>query len=292
MVRRNTDFSLLTTFIGLLFSEKIRALFYLKMPNPYDNIFGDKEENGQPLGQSAPDPQKVVPYSLPKDSYPENEKEPLDEILEWINDFQKKAIPFSALLSQTRAVDHKVENQLLGKFIVLEDPHNKGSLSGERAYHDKLQQYFRQIIKPMKILSEIHLQTVRKFNLHIDEHYYSIEKETTEVNADIKSAMEGINLQRRILADAADDLLILKGALEQTEKRIKKYIDTGGQNNISSSEIALMSRQRMELTSGSKHQLDYPFFQINLIDKTAMSLGFFLKETTSQYLQKLGKAMG
>lgn len=262
------------------------------MPNPYDNLFGDKEENGQPLGQPAPEPQKVMPFSLPKDGYPENEKEPLDEILEWIGDFRKKAVPFAELLSQTRAVDHEVENQLLGKFIVLDDPHDKGALSGERAYHTKLQQHFAQIIEPMKILAEIHLQTVRKFNLHIDENYYSIEKEAMEVKADIKNAMDGINLQRRILADAAEDLLILKGALEQTEKRIKKYIDAGGQNNISASEIALMSRQRMELTSGSKHQLDYPFFQINLIDKTAMSLGFFLKETTSQYLQKLGKAMG
>lgn len=262
------------------------------MPNPYDNLFGDKEENGQPLGQPAPEPQKVVPFSLPKDSYPENVKEPLDEILEWISDFQKKAIPFSELLSQTRAVDHEVENQLLGKFIVLDDPHDKGTLSNERAYYAQLQKFFEQIIQPMKVLAAIHLQTVQKFNLHIDENYYSIEKEAVEVKADIKNAMDGINLQRRILADAAEDLLILKGALEQTEKRIKKYIDAGGQNNISASETALLSRQRTELTNGSKHQFDYPFFQINFIDKTAMSLGFFLKETTSQYLQKLGRAMG
>ena len=255
------------------------------MPNPYDDIFGGKNEEGLPLGKQASD------FRLPKDNYPENEKEPLDEILDLINGFQKQAEGFSELLSHTRAVDHKVENPLLGKFIVLDDPHDKGNLYNERAYHGKLEKDFRQVIEPMKALAALHLETVKKFNHHIDEHYYSIEKEAVQVKAEIKYAQDGINLQRKILADAADDLIILKEALEQTERRFKKYIDAGGQNNISTSEVALISRKRMSLTNGSQHQFDYSFFQINVLDKAAISLGFFMKETFNQYLQKLGMAL-
>ncbi len=255
------------------------------MPNPYDDIFGDKNEESQPHGKSTP------AFQLPKDNYPEYDKEPLDEIIELIKEFQKRAESFSELLTHTRAVDHKVENQLLGKFIVIDDPHDKGNLFNERAYYGELEKDFHQIIKPMKLLAELHLETVKKFNLHIDENYYSIEKEADQVKAEIKYAQDGINLQRKILADAAEDLIILKGALEQTEKRFKKYIDVGGQNNISASEVELISRKRLALTNGSKHQFDYTFFQINLLDKAAMSLGFFMKETFSQYLQKLEKAL-
>ena len=38
------------------------------------------------------------------------------------------------------------------------------------------------------------------------------------------------------------------------------------------------------------HQFDYGLFDVNLLDKTAILLGIFVKETNTQYLDKLGKA--
>ena len=255
------------------------------MPNPYDDIFGNKNEESQPPGQPA------RPFNLPDDDYPEYDKEPLDEIIELINNFQKKAERFSELLTHTRAVDNKVEKKLMGKFIVMDDPHDKGNLEKERVYYNELENDFKLIIKPMKVLAMLHLEAVKKYDLHIDDNYYSIEKEAAQLKSEIEYAKDGINLQRKILADATDDLIILKDAMAQTEKRLKNYIDAGGKNNISASEVALIIRKRKELTSGINHKFDYTFFKINLLDKAAMSLGFFMKETFSQYLQKLEKAI-
>ncbi|MEZ4954958.1 MAG: hypothetical protein R2825_15430 [Saprospiraceae bacterium] len=71
-----------------------------------------------------------------KDGYPENEKEPLDEMLKMDQLIPGKSGPnFAELLSGARAVDHEVENQLLGAVIVLDDPHDKGAFVIERAYH-------------------------------------------------------------------------------------------------------------------------------------------------------------
>ncbi|MEO1259677.1 MAG: hypothetical protein AAFZ15_12810 [Bacteroidota bacterium] len=254
------------------------------MPNPYDDIFGEKNNSNDPVEPTGQE------FHMPEDDYPENEKEPLDEILDLISVFQNKAESFSELLTHTRAVDHKVENKLLGTFIVLDDPHDQGNLYGERAYYGKLEKNFHQIINPMKELAEIHIKTCKQFNLHIDENYYSFDKEDAQVKSEINDAVDGINLQRKILGDAAEDLSILTEAMEQTEKRFKRYIDAGGKNNISASEVAIMTRKRQALTSGIKHQFDYTLFKINLLDKAAISLGFLMKETSTQYFQKLSKA--
>ena len=139
----------------------------------------------------------------------------------------------------------------------------------------------------MKELASIHLDTVKQFNRDIDKSYYSVEKLDREVKMEKSQAVDGINLQRQILADAADDLQTLESALVDTEKRIKNYVDVGGVNNISASEIVLLKSDREGLTLGRDFQFDYSFFKINMIDKTAISLGVYLKETTAQYLGKL-----
>jgi hypothetical protein len=103
--------------------------------------------------------------------------------------------------------------------------------------------------------------------------------------------MDGINLQRKILADAYNALQILTDGLADTERRFEKYVNAGGINNISSSEYELIVRKREALTSGLDHHFDYTIFDVNLLDKTAFSLGIYLKETSAQYLKKIGKAL-
>jgi len=61
-------------------------------------------------------------------------------------------------------------------------------------------------------------------------------------------------------------------------------------NNISASEYEIIAQKREQLTSGREHRFDYSFFNVNLLDKTAISLGIYMKETTSQYLGKLEDA--
>lgn len=50
------------------------------------------------------------------------------------------------------------------------------------------------------------------------------------------------------------------------------------------------SQKREQLTSGLDHNFDYRIFDANLLDETAFALGIYLKETSVQYLHKLGKA--
>ncbi|MEL7163692.1 MAG: hypothetical protein AAFN92_23235, partial [Bacteroidota bacterium] len=87
-------------------------------------------------------------------------------------------------------------------------------------------------------------------------------------------------------------LQILRAGLADTERRIKTYINAGGTNNISRAEYDLLVRKREELTSGREHAFEYEFFDVNLLDQTALSLGIYLKETTSQYLGSLMRVMG
>ena len=89
------------------------------------------------------------------------------------------------------------------------------------------------------------------------------------------------------MAEAARNLDILDQALEACERRMKRYINAGGANNLSASELALIAKNRANLCPGREHGFDYTFFNINLLDKAAMTFGFFMKETSSQYLQKL-----
>ena len=259
------------------------------MPNPYEDIFEDNEGKKKPT-QSEPQldaQEEYQPMEFAEDDFIMDGKEPLDEILEGLQVFQKKAETFSRSLSQIGVVDHLVDSSLLRFFVIRKDKHNKGSLRGERKYHELLISKFEKIIVPMRELAELHLQSVQQFNRDIDKHYFSVEKTDRNIKSDKLMAVDGINLQRRILADGASDLKILTDAIEGTERRIKSYINAGGRNNISAAEYAIITKKSSTLTSGRKHQFNYSFFDINLLDKTVISLGVYMKETSSQYLGKL-----
>jgi len=253
----------------------------LFMPNPYIDLF---DEEGKP--------NKIPRTEIPADPIDDHQfetdgKEALDEILESIQAFNQQAESFSKLLSQARAIDHKDHIGLIRFFVVLEDKHNQKSLAREKKYHELLQTKFERIIVPMRDLAQLHLQTIQQFNRDIDKNYYSMEKTDRTVKSEKAMAIEGINLQRKILADGNNNLAILKDALIGTERRIKKYINAGGIDNISTSEYEMIVQKRTALTSGQNHQFNYTFFNVNLLDKTVISLGLYMKETTAQYLGKL-----
>lgn len=254
------------------------------MPNPYDDIF----ENGGEKKKS-PEPE-FSPQEFADDHFEMNTKEPLDEILESIKTFQQQAESFSKLLSQSKTIDHKVEGNILKYFIVTNDKFDQRSLGGEKKYHELLTSKFERIITPMRELAKLHLETIQQFNRDIDKNYFSIEKTDHAVKSEKLMAIDGINLQRRILADASSDLEILKNSLEDTERRIKKYINAGGSNNISEAESVILIQKRSALTDGRNHQFDFSFFGLNFLDKTVISFGVHMKETSSQYLGKLMKA--
>ncbi len=258
------------------------------MPDPYDDfLFGNDEkkkkkfldENSEPLDFSKP-------YTPP-----ENQKEPLDEILERNRQFEKKAETFSKILSQAKAIDHKVDSGIARFFLSSDDKKAQNSMRGEKEYHSYLTHTFVKIISTMRELAEIHQASVQQFNDDIDNDYYSLDKIDKEVDHEISLAIEQINTQRKILAEGSKDLDIFENALEETERRLKKYIDAGGKDNISQSEVLLLISKREQLTSGKQHHFDYSFFKLNLLDKAATSLGWYMKETTSQYLNKLIKAL-
>jgi len=257
------------------------------MPNPYEDIFDDKNEETNKSQSSKPqDPSLDFDDD---DRFNSVGKEPLEEILSNIQLFQKKAESFSRLLTKTSAIDDKVTNKVVRLFISGNKLHKKKNLKEERQYHDLLRKKFETIIIPMRSLAKIHLEIVKQFNNDIDKSYYSIEKTDRDVKSDISFAIDGLNIQRKILADAASDLDILKDALAENERRIKMYINAGGVNNISSAEFELITLKRSTLTDGRDHQFGYSFFDINILDKTVISLGIYMKETSSQYLGKLMK---
>jgi len=253
------------------------------MPSLYDDLFEDDGTKNNPTDR------KLKSLDLDNHLFDENQKESLDEILLLIKQFTSQAEPFSQLLSNTRAVDHEVEKGILDFFLITNDKHNQETLAKERKYYAMLQSKFTSIISPMKDLAHIHLQTIKQFNSDIDKDYYSIEKTDKQVRFEKESAIDHINIQRKILADASTSLSILEEALANTEDRLHSYINAGGINNISSSECEILTQKRISLTSGKKHHFDYSFFKMNLLDKTAIAMGIYLKETTSQYLGKLNK---
>ena len=258
------------------------------MPNPYDDIF---EDSGDEKKSSPSNPPEFTPDEFEEDDrFILDGKEPLDEILDSIRIFQDEAESFSQLLSRTKAIDHKVTNSIVRLFIVGNDKHDKKSLKGERQYHNLLRGKFENIIVPMRVLAQLHLKTIQQFNRDIDKNYFSIEKTDRDIKSEKSIAINGINLQRKILADAESDLSILRTALTDTERRIKKYINAGGAHNISTAEYEIIVQKRSTLTSGQDHQFDFSLFDINLLDKTVISLGGYMKETTSQYLGKLMNA--
>ncbi|MHA7056346.1 hypothetical protein ACWGOQ_0003945 [Aquimarina sp. M1] len=251
------------------------------MPSLYDDLFEDDRKWNKPT-EPIPDPEPLDDGLFEKEG-----RESLDEILALIKQFTIKAVPFSQLLTKTSAIDHEVEKGLVDIFLVTKDKYNQGTLAGERKYYVMLQTKFEAVITSMKDLAKIHLETLKQFNRDIDKDYYSIEKTDKQVQSEKETAIDHINTQRKILADAATSLSILEEALTNTEKRLCDYIDAGGIHNISSSECEILIQKRTSLTSGQIHQFDYSFFKMNLLDKTAIAIGLYLKETTAQYLDKL-----
>lgn len=256
------------------------------MPDKYDDfLFSEEEDKKDTLGED-----NLGRFNLSSPYVPEDIKEPLDEILDNTTLFEEKAASFSKLLSESKAVDHKVESGFSKLFMSGPDKQARKNLKGERKYHAYLSSLFEQIIIPMRELAEIHLATVKQFNRDIDKSYYSIEKMDREIEVEKSKAMEGIYLQRLVLSDAATDLEILEAALAATEKRFKKYIDSGGNNNISLSEVAIITSRREQLTTGENHKIDYSFFKLNALDKAAVTFGLYQKETSNQYVKSLSKA--
>lgn len=289
--------------------------------NPYDDLFdnpapdprpergtsretGDRPEDprstsgssaaGDPDTQSTSKGTPAVPtprFALdigPPDEGPDD----LDRILDQLKVFETEAADFSRLLSDLRVVDHAVRGKVARIFIVADDPHDRGNLAGEKQYHELQTQKFLAIIVPMRELAERHLDTVKRFNMDIDEHYFNANKNERQVESEKTRVMDGINLQRKILNEASDALRTLTAGLIDTERRIRKYVNAGGRNNISQSEYELIVRHREDLTGGHRHRFDYRIFDTNLLDKTAITLGIYLKETSAQYLRKLGEALG
>ncbi|WP_378178768.1 hypothetical protein [Aquimarina sp. SS2-1] len=253
------------------------------MPGLYDDLF---EEDGK---KNKPTDPKPEPIDFNNNHFQEKGKESLDEILILTKEFTTKAEPFSQLLTRTSAIDHEVEKGILDFFLVTKDKHDQGTLARERKYYMMLQAKFEEVISSMRDLGHIHLETIKQFNRDIDKDYYSVEKSDKQVQSEKEIAINHINLQRKILAEAATSLSILEEALSNTEGRLRNYIDVGGINNISASECEILSQKRNSLTSGRLHHFDYAFFKMNLLDKTAIAMGLYLKETTSQYLGKLSK---
>lgn len=261
--------------------------------NPFDAFFeppgGPEEKKHQPTERE----EKLSSYG-DDPVFPEGGKESLDEILEKNAEFERRAESFSKLLSQTRAVDHDpvafADNTFLKYLVDIKDPHQQSSMRGEKAYHQLLENKFRAIIVPMIELAQLHCKIVKQFNQDIDEHYYSVEKTEREVKSDRAIALESLFFQRKLLGNAARDLMILSKAMEVCEYRLKKYIDAGGDNNISSAEQALIAKNRTYLSAGLEHHFDYALFNLNLLDEAALTFRLFTKQTFSQYLQRLESA--
>jgi hypothetical protein len=260
------------------------------MPNPYDELLsGDSEKQPEQPQRSEKKPAQIPdPFNDPR--FDHDGPDDLDAILVKVAAFNEQAEGFSRQLSKLRVVDHEVKGKVAKLFIVSKDKHKRGSMAGEKQYHVLQSEKFMAIIVPMRKLATLHLNVVKRFNADIDEHYFNADKNEAQVASEKTLVMDAINLQRSILSDASEDLKILAEGLADTERRLKGYVNAGGKNNISSSELGLLIRKREAMTSGRDHQFDYGMFDVNLLDKTAISLGIFMKETSTQYLDKLGKA--
>jgi len=267
---------------------------FTAMPsNPFDAFF---EIPGNP-GEKKDLPEQETAFSPQEDRgiFPEHGKESLDEIMEKNTVFERLAESFSKLLSQTKAIDHEpvafAGNTLVQYFVQVHDPHDQRSMRGEKAYHQMLENKFRTIAVPMLELAKLHSEIAHQFIADVDEHYYSVEKTDREVKSDKELALDGLLFQRKLLGNAARDLGILTQALEVCEVRLAKYIDAGGDDNISRAEQALMAKSRIYLTSGQEHSFDYGLFALNLLDEAALTFRFFTKQTLSQYIQRLESAL-
>lgn len=138
-----------------------------------------------------------------------------------------------------------------------------------------------------------HLVCLKQFVTEIDEHYYDPDRTELEVKkttAQVK-VKDDILLQRQILYDAQQALDILADALVATEHRLKHYLNVGGENNLALSELALLEKERQQLTSGQQHKFNYRFFALNILDQTSLKMGLLTRQTTAQYLDKLSVAL-
>jgi hypothetical protein len=210
------------------------------MSNPYNSFFDENFEAKKPESpQKIPIVQEFVSSPGP---------EPLDAILERIESFKSKVAIFSAFLIKTNAIDHKQEaeaaNDFMAYMFVSEPRKPFGKLNQEKEHYALLQNKFQGIISQMKILATTHYEIIQQFNRDIDKNYYSIEKNDAIVKNDIVTAVENLNLQRKILSNAARDLDILENALHTAEKRMQKYIDIGGSHNLSNAEWSVLKQQR------------------------------------------------
>jgi len=268
------------------------------MDNPYDDILGnDRKKKNQSddskLTSTESSESELSSDDLPQeDAFKTDNKEPLDEIADNIQLFNGKATAFAELLSNTKAAENKVTNIIERFLFVNNSPNKKPNLFDEREYHLSLKQKFTDIIVPMRALAQIHKAIVRQFNKDIDDNYFSVEKTDHNVKSEKSMVVHNINIQRKILGDGANDLIILKNALALSEERLKEYINAGGINNISSAECEIIIQDRMTLTSGQDHKFSYAIFEINVLDKTAISLGIYMQQTSAQYFGKLMKVFG
>lgn len=259
------------------------------MPNPYDSVFDDDEQQ-----ENRPEQEPSEPLFDP--TLPEGDlTEPLDELLASCAAIREQVTQLAQLLTDTRAVDHSValgaDQPWLQYFIRVEDHQDKGSLAEERTYHEMLEAHFRKIVVPTRELASAHRDTLRQYHLDIDKNYYSVHKEMPQVRREIKFVQDQLLLQRQTLHNAARDLTLLEKALRTAEVRMRKYINAGGVNHLSASEWALIRQERENLTNGTEHTFNYSFFELNILDRAALSLGILQKKTTAQYLQNLSLAL-
>lgn len=258
------------------------------MPNPYDDLF--ESDNKKRMNIQPEKPESSDPGLEAEDEFESGGKEPLVEITENISLFNEEARAFAQLLSRTKAVDDKVTNPIERLLFASKDRNPKPTLTEERDYHKLLLKKFETIIIPMRSLAKTHSNVVEQFNRDIDDNYYSVDKTDQDVKSDKSNVIHNINVQRKILGDGTNDLEILKDAVDASHKRTKEFINVGGYNNISSAEYEIIVQSSLNITSGRQHHFDYTIFNINLLDKTAISIGIYIPETSSQYFGKLKKA--
>ena len=255
--------------------------------NPYDDLLsGEGPDTPRP---SSDGDGPAVPDPLNDPRFQDDGPEALDVVLVEVDAFSERAADFARLLSELGAVDHRVVSPVKRLFVQTEDVHRRGTLDGERQYHLLQEKKFRLIIESMRELAERHQSALSRYLHDVDEHYYSPNRTDQQLAADRKRVENEINLQRKVLGEGAEHLDILARGLADTERRVKTYVNSGGQENISQSEFDLLVRNRKELTAGRQHQFDYTFFDVNLIDRTALTLGLFVPETSGQYLRGLGE---
>ena len=147
------------------------------MPNPYDDLFDNPlpEKKAERVDDPQPDQLPVIePVFSLDDNFDPDGPDALDEILALNAEFNGHAEQFSKILSKLRVVDHEVKGKVTRLFFVSKDPHQRGSMAGEKQYHALQTEKFSVIIEPMRKLAELHLNIVKQFNRDIDDLLFSL----------------------------------------------------------------------------------------------------------------------